>query len=97
MIDGPRFEQRLVTLHIDDELEIATKNFINSSEVIVIPEENRMLVSQIFKWYKKDFGGKSGVLQLINKYILDDDKRDYLESNRNVRIDYLYYDWNLNK
>jgi hypothetical protein len=83
--------------NIDDELEMATKNFINSSEAIVIPEENRLLVSQIFKWYKRDFGGTSGVLQLIKKYILDDDKRDYLESNRNVRIDYLYYDWNLNK
>jgi hypothetical protein len=83
--------------NIDRDLEMATRNFINSSEVIVIPEENRMLVSQIFKWYKSDFCGKSGVLKLIKKYILDDDKRDYLDNNRNVKIDYLYYDWNLNK
>jgi hypothetical protein len=28
---------------IDEELELATKNFVNSSEVIIMPEEKRML------------------------------------------------------
>jgi len=84
--------------NIDDELETATKNFLNSSEVIFIPAENRILLSQIFKWYKKDFGGRSGALKLLQKYILDDDKKEFIGKTRNnIRIDYLYYDWNLNK
>jgi hypothetical protein len=33
---------------IDEELELATRNFIDSSEVIIIPEEKRMLISSIF-------------------------------------------------
>ncbi len=83
---------------INEELELATENFVNSSEVILIPEENRILISQIFKWYKVDFGGTLGVLNFIRKYIGDDDKKDFLDKNKNnIRIDYLYYDWNLNK
>jgi hypothetical protein len=84
--------------NIEDELETATENFINSSEVIFIPGENRLLVSQIFRWYKSDFGGRSGIIRLIQKYILDDDKKEFLEKQgSNIRIGYLYYDWNLNK
>lgn len=82
---------------IDGELERAAQNFVNSSEVIVIPEENRILLSQIFEWYEGDFGGMAGVLDFICKYILDDDKRDFLkDKGRRVRMDYLYYDWDLN-
>jgi hypothetical protein len=82
---------------VHDELELAAKNFINSSEVIVIPEEKRMLISSIFKWYMSDFGGASGVMDFIRKYIVDDDKRAFLETATGIKIDYLYYDWNLNK
>jgi hypothetical protein len=83
---------------IYDELDIAANNFINSSEVIIIPEEKRVLMSSIFKWYRKDFGGTDGVLNFIKKYIVDDDKRSFLEkSKNNISVDYLYYDWNLNK
>jgi len=83
---------------VNDELELAAQNFINSSEVIVVPEENRILLSQIFKWYKIDFRGKMGIVNFVKKYILDDDKREFLEkTGSGVKIDYLYYDWNLNK
>lgn len=83
---------------IDRELDIAAKNFVNSSEVIVMPEEGRLLISMIFKWYKGDFGGHEGVLTFIRKYLVDDDKREYLErSGSEVKIAYLYYDWNLNR
>ena len=82
---------------IDDELEVATKNFINSSEVIVIPEEKRMLVSSIFKWYSPDFGGTTGVIDFIKTYIVDDDKKEFLTRTKEVDVSYLYYDWNLNK
>jgi hypothetical protein len=83
---------------IYDELEMASGNFVNSSEVVVIPEENRLLISQIFKWYQRDMGGIAGVLDFIEKYIVDDDKKKFLQENKNsVKIEYLYYDWNLNK
>jgi len=83
---------------IEDELNLAAKNFINSSEVIVVPEDKRLLLSMIFKWYESDLGGREGVFDFIEKYIVDDDKRDFVKNNRNfLDIDYLYYDWNLNR
>lgn len=83
---------------INEMLELATRNFLNSSEAIIIPEEKRILISRIFRWYKRDFGGKSGILNFVKRYILDDDKRFFLEkAGKKVGIDYLYYDWHLNK
>ena len=71
---------------------------MNSSEIIVLPEENRVLLSQIFRWYSADFGGGKGMLEFIAGYMLDDDKKVYLrEEGGRAKIDYLYYDWNLNR
>ena len=83
--------------NINDELEEAARNFVNSSEIIVIPEENKAVISMIFNWYEGDFGGRDGVLGFICRYLADDDKREFLERARDsIRIEYLYYDWNLN-
>ncbi len=82
---------------IADALELATKNFVNSSEVIIIPEENRILISILFKWYKNDFGGIDGVLNFIGKYIVDDDKKGFIiNRKKKIIVHYLHYDWNLN-
>jgi hypothetical protein len=56
-----------------------------------------MLISSIFDWYRPDFGGTSGVIDFIKNYIVDDDKREFLDKTKGVDISYLYYDWNLNK
>ena len=83
---------------IFDELELATTNFVNSSEVIIMPEEDRLLVSMIFKWYEVDFGGRAGVLDLIERHTVDNDKKVFLKTRpKGLKIDYLYYDWNLNR
>jgi len=84
--------------HIDEELELASTHFVNSSEVIVMPEEKKLLMSMIFKWYETDFGGLTGVLDFIERYTVDDDKRAFLKSRpKDMKVDYLYYDWNLNR
>ncbi len=84
--------------NIDLELDLSAKSFINSSEVIIIPEENRIILSYIFKWYEKDFGGLPGILGFIDRYLVDDDKRRFLKRrNPEMKIEYMYYDWNLNK
>lgn len=76
---------------------MATLNFINSSEVIVIPEEKRVIISMIFKWYGKDFSGKIGVLDFIGRYLVDNDKKEFIKKEKkDISISYLSYDWNLN-
>jgi len=83
---------------IDDQLTTAAVNFVNSSEVIVMPEENRLVISMLFKWYEADFGGRRGVVDFIAEHLVDEGKKAFLlEARDGVRIEYLYYDWNINK
>lgn len=83
--------------NIHEELERAAVSFVNSSEVIAIPEEGRLIISMIFKWYKGDFGGREGILDFLARYLVDDDKKEFIRKGRgDIKIDYLYYDWNLN-
>lgn len=83
--------------HIEAQLDAAARNFINSSEVLIVPEKNRIFMSQIFKWYNKDFGGKDNIFQYLLKYLNEDEQSEYLRQNmNNIRTGYLFNDWNLN-
>jgi hypothetical protein len=85
-------------IRIDQQLEEAARSFVNSSEVIVLPEEGRVLLSEIFKWYQDDFGGRLGVLDFLYDYVADESNREYLrEHGRDAAFEYLHYDWNLNR
>ena len=84
--------------HIYEQLEEAAKSFVNSSEVLVLPEEGKMLISEIFRWYEKDFGGKGGVIDFIFDYLVGENARHFIRENSlNLPIEYLQYDWNLNR
>ncbi len=83
---------------INEQLEAAAKSFVNSSEVIVIPEEDKVLLSEIFRWYEADFGGRRGVSDFIYDYLADDRAREYIRENvETLKFEYIYYDWNLNR
>jgi hypothetical protein len=82
---------------LDEQLDVAAKNFINSSEVLILPEKNKIFLSQIFNWYKKDFGGKENIFQYLLRYLNADQASEYLRQNKNrIQLEYLFYDWNLN-
>ncbi len=82
---------------IDKELDTAAINFINSSEVLVMPQEGRVVLSMILKWYERDFGGKSGVLDFIERHLVDGDKKRFIRDERSkIKTEYLPYDWDLN-
>jgi len=51
--------------------------------------ENKLMVSEIFKWFEGDFGGKSNVISYINMF------RDQ-KFSKDLKIDYYPYDWSLN-
>ncbi len=83
---------------IDEQLDAAAADFINSSEVLVFPEENKVLLSEIFLWYGKDFGGKWGIIDFICRHTARNDAREYLQSHPpNLELEYLFYDWDLNR
>ncbi|MEJ2323766.1 MAG: DUF547 domain-containing protein [Nitrospirota bacterium] len=83
---------------IDEQLEEAARSFVNSSEVLVLPEDGKILISEIFRWYEKDFGGRKGIIDFIYDFLADDSAREFINSRAvDLEIEYLHYDWNLNR
>jgi hypothetical protein len=83
---------------IYEQLEEAATSFVNSSEVLVFPEEDKMLVSEIFRWYERDFGGKQGTIDFIFDYLVDASSQHFIRDNAGrINMEYLHYDWDLNR
>jgi len=83
---------------IYDQLEAAARSFVNSSEVIVLPEEGKVLLSEVFRWYQSDFGGKRGVIDFLHDCLADEYAQQFIqEQAESLRFEYIYYDWNLNR
>ncbi|MDZ7716280.1 MAG: DUF547 domain-containing protein [Balneolaceae bacterium] len=77
--------------NLDEQIHKATINTLNYDYFIRHkPEQGKVLISEIFKWYKSDFLAKAeSVVAYINQYRnkkLDDD----------VEVDFYSYDWSLN-
>ncbi|MBW1852305.1 MAG: DUF547 domain-containing protein, partial [Deltaproteobacteria bacterium] len=82
---------------IDEHLDTAAKNFINSSEVLILPEKDKIFLSQIFNWYKKDFDGTDKIFQFLLMYLTANEASEFLKKNTtSIKVEYLFYDWNLN-
>ncbi len=82
---------------IRGQLDLATKNFINSD--LVINSDLKMIsISKIFRWYQDDFGGEPGILSFLLKYLNDQGAKRWLSNNQpSIKIQYHPYDWGLNK
>ena len=82
---------------MEEQLDTAAWNFVNSSEVVILPEHNKILLSQIFQWYAGDFGGRNQVLRFVLRHLDGDENTGYLSGHLDsIRVEYLFYDWNLN-
>jgi len=73
------------TEKLNDQLNEAMDAFLNS-DVKYNKETNTVIISPIFDWYRKDFGGKKGILNLLQK-------RRLIPSNKNVQLEFGSYDW----
>jgi hypothetical protein len=84
---------------IDFQLQVAAMSFINSPQVQILPQEETILVSKIFKWYRADFGSRpEEMLNVILSFLDEGEKKDFLRRNKyRIRIRYLPYDWSLNQ
>ena len=74
---------------MEAQLETTTKEFVNDPTRNIISAEE-MQLSNIFKWYKKDFTENGSLIDYIKPYT-------EIEINKNTDIDYLKYNWNLNE
>ncbi|MDY6950530.1 MAG: DUF547 domain-containing protein [Thermodesulfobacteriota bacterium] len=82
---------------IDEQLDLVSEAFVNSDEVTIKKEEKVLRVSRIFKWYKRDFGGREGLLSFLIKYRFSPEEKAFVkEVGPGMRIVYNTYDWSLN-
>ena len=82
---------------IHAQLDLAAANFIDG-ETHLHSSGVALIISRIFKWYQKDFGGRAGVLDFIARYLPKQDIRRQLIENFDYRTiaEYANYDWYLN-
>jgi len=89
--------------HIDDQLDEATRRFINGKGVKFEMEKNTVWLSKIFQWYAQDFdagwqgiGNPNPLLAYIAQYRNDTSEAHYL-THHQPKVRYLDYDWTLNR
>lgn len=84
--------------NIDGQLQLAAESFVNSPQVKILPEENTLSISMIFKWYKADFGGSHlALIDTLLNYLDEGEPKTFLKQNRKqIKIRYQPYDWSLN-
>lgn len=94
--------------HIQAQLALAAKSFLNSSAVQIYPDQNRVLLSRLLAWYGVDFGGTwwnalgrgqtAPVLRSIAPFIQDEAAQEFLLTRADsIRVDYQAYSWRLNQ
>ena len=83
--------------NLNSQLELATRSYL-ATDVQIMPEENALYLSPIFKWFAKDFGGRDGVIDFILSHHLDGAELFWLSKERDgVSLRYKPYDWSLNR
>lgn len=73
---------------IESELAMAEEVFILAGSTYNT-ENNTVQISELFKWFKDDFGGEKGILELMRKHKI-------IADTSGVKIEYIPYDWTLN-
>ncbi|HKZ85249.1 MAG TPA: DUF547 domain-containing protein [Anaerolineae bacterium] len=88
---------------IDAQLDLAARAFINNGGVEVNRSAGEIRLSQIFRWYAPDFGGrplgmgdKTPLLEYIADYLDDEGCREFVLRSR-PKVLFLRYDWSLNQ
>ena len=83
---------------LEQQFTDATINFLRDLERNRFnAENNKIEISKIFKWYKKDFTSSAGSINdYVAPFMTDDVEIRTLIANKETKIKYLDYDWSLN-
>ncbi|GJM35999.1 MAG: DUF547 domain-containing protein [Saprospiraceae bacterium] len=74
---------------LEEQLDEAAREFLAEESRNKLTKD-KIQLSKLFTWYKGDFTEKTSVIGFINQYAP-------IQVNENATIEYLDYDWNLNK
>jgi len=94
----PLKNEAYVADKLEQQFTDATINFLRDSERNRFnAENNKIEISKIFKWYKKDFTSSAGSINdYVAPFMTDDVDIRILIANKETKIIYLDYDWSLN-
>ncbi|MBU2647209.1 DUF547 domain-containing protein [bacterium] len=87
-----------VPQRLDQQLSDAAQQFLKDRDRNYYDRDSDSLkISSIFKWFKEDFIKTAGSVEaFIAPWITDDDQLRQRIRDRQIELDYLDYDWNLN-
>lgn len=72
---------------VNEQLDITTKKYLERT-TDYYPEEEEVEVNRLMSWFRADFGGKSGAIQMLKDY-------DIIPENADPSISFKEYDWTL--
>ena len=72
---------------VEEQLDITSKQYLERTTDF-LEEENKVFVNRLMSWFKADFGGKKGSIQMLKKYGI-------IPESANPKISYIKYDWTL--
>ncbi len=90
----PLFNQPFEGETIESQLNRQAQSFINDKRSTFI-KDNTLYISKIFSWFEDDFNDNP--LPFIKRYATGDLKNQLEAAGLNLKIEYLRYDWALNR
>lgn len=85
----PLMNEAFTAAKVDDQLERLAIKFINDTERNKITKES-IEVSKIFRWFKEDFTTNVDLINFLNQY-------SKTRIDKNTRVRYMDYNWELNE
>ncbi len=83
---------------LDEDLEVSGRTFLNAA--VRIDREGKVVrLPKVFQWYGDDFGEtETDYIRFVAPYMFREKDREYLENEAgNLAVEYLDYDWRLNR
>ncbi len=80
---------------LEQQLSRATFNYVNNPTLNYM-EGDTLYLSKVFDWYEDDFGGESGMIRFVRKYIRPEWKARIDSAGDKLSIRYVDYNWALN-
>jgi len=80
---------------INVQLDMAARNFVKQ-ETQFDTLTRTLTTSNIFNWFKNDFGGKRGVIDFIRLHLPEQQSNDLSVKFNKIILKFHPYDWNLN-
>jgi len=72
---------------VEEQLDITTRNYLEQT-TDYDPEKNEVEVNRLMSWFRADFGGTSGAIQMLKDYKVIPESAD-------PSVSYKEYDWTL--